>query len=118
MVMWLLGGTGVFLLYSAYKNQKPQALLVTYVNGSGDAAPISTFGVTTPTTPAATPQGNIAKPGAGIDTFPAPKGLDTYGTRQDVSGTWNLLDSAGRFIGVVPQNYQRTPQLYIPAVTV
>ena len=128
--MWLLGGTGVFLLYSAYKNQKPQALLATYVNGTETATPISTYGKAATAT-GANPDGTPkkAEPGAGFDTFPTPKkaapgaGLDTFSmprtsTRQDISGTWNLIDSAGRMIGVVPADYQKTPQLYIPAVTV
>lgn len=120
MVMWLLGGTGVFLLYSAYKNQKPQALLATYVNGKEVAAPISTYGATATPTPA-NPDGTAtepkrAEPGAGIDTFPAPRGTGTYGTRKDISGTWNLTDSKGMLIGVVPDQYQGTPNLYIPQV--
>lgn len=122
MVMWLLGGTGVFLLYSAYKNQQPQALLATYVNGETATAPISTYGVTSPGANIANPNDGTDKtPGVGINTFPTLG--TTYGTgglktRQDISGTWNLIDRAGRMIGVVPDNYQKTPNLYIPAVSV
>lgn len=117
MVMWLLGGAGVFLLYSAYKNQQPQALLASYVNGQSVEAPISNYGGSqTPRNPAP----YVPAPGEkGLDTF-AHNGLiapSSTSTRQDISGTWNVVDASGRMIGVVPDRYQNTPSLYIPAVS-
>jgi hypothetical protein len=126
MVMWLLGGAGVFLLYSAYKNQQPQALLASHINGTPADAPISNYTATTVPTITG-PDGKTwnTAPGDGgyITTDPptpeqpygsqTPYMLGGYGTRQDVSGTHNIVDSTGRMIGVVPANYQGTPGLYI-----
>jgi hypothetical protein len=127
--MWLLGGTGVFLLYSAYKNQQPQALLTAHINGTESAAPISNYTATKVST-VKTPDGTThnTEPGDGgyITSDPPTPGnpsgsnpgyvLGGYRTRKDVSGTYNLIDASGRMLGVVPPNYQGTPGLYIPAV--
>ena len=132
MIMWLLGGTGVFLLYSAYKNQQPQALLTAHINGTESAAPISNYTATTiPTvkTPDGTTHNTAPGDGGYITTDPPTPGnpygsgnggavLGSYGTRRDISGTSYLVDSSGRMIGVVPDKYQSNPNLYIPAVKV
>ena len=41
IVLWTLFGTGVFLLYAAYKNQNPQTLLLNHLNGTTTNQPIS-----------------------------------------------------------------------------
>lgn len=130
--MWLLGGTGVFLLYAAYKNQQPQALLTAHINGTESAAPISNYTGATVST-VKTPDGTThnTEPGDGgyITTDPPTPGnpsgsgngglmLGSWNTRKDISGTYNLIDASGRMIGVVPDQYQGTPNLYIPAVSV
>lgn len=131
MVMWLLGGAGVFLLYSAYKNQQPQALLTAHINGTEPAAPISNYTATqvpTVKTPDGTTHNTAPGDGGYITTEPPTPGnpsgsnpgymLGSWGTRKDISGTYNLIDASGKMIGVVPDNYQKTPGLYIPAVSV
>lgn len=120
MVMWLLGGTGVFLLYSAYKNQQPQALLAKYVNGETADKPISNYGGSSVPS-SATPLSGFGVIRKGVDgLIPGgpTAGLDvsTSRLRKSVDGSFNITDSSGRMIGVVPENYQRTPNLYIPLV--
>lgn len=132
MVMWLLGGAGVFLLYSAYKNQQPQALLASHINGTPANAPISNYTATqVPTITGPDGKTHNTAPGDGgyITTEPPSSRLipgyeggsgavlGGYSTRKDISGTFNLINAAGRMIGVVPDNYQKSPQLYIPNVS-
>lgn len=48
---WMAGGTGIVLLYSAYKNKSPLTVLTDTLTGNKTtAAPISGFVSTTPTT--------------------------------------------------------------------
>ena len=119
MVMWLLGGTGVFLLYSAYKNQQPQALLTKYVNGGSADKPISNYGGSSVPS-SATPSsgfGDLKKGVDGLIPGGSTAGLDVHAsTRQDISGTYYSTDSRGSIISVIPDNYQKTPNLYIPLV--
>ena len=120
MVMWLLGGTGVFLLYSAYKNQQPQALLASYVNGEPADKPISNYGGSSVPSSATPPSGfgDLKKGVNGLIPGGSTAGLDVSASRlrKDVSGTYYNTDSSGRIGGVIPDSYQRTPNLYIPLV--
>lgn len=68
LIIWLLGGAGTFLLYSAISNQKPQDVLTKYL-GSTSKTPgaISTWKSPTvvAATGGATGKGSSAAPGAG-----------------------------------------------------
>lgn len=53
LVIWLLAGSGVFLLYAAIKNEQPQDILTGYLGTSTTPKPISTWGgANTANTPA------------------------------------------------------------------
>lgn len=130
MILWILGGAGVFLLYSAYVNQEPQALLASQLEGTAANAPISNYTGSRKVATATTPDGKThnTEPGDGgyitgdppssrLQEGYTPGGIVPSGYRQDISGTYNMVDSTGRLIGVIPNQYQRTPQLYIPPVS-
>lgn len=130
MILWTLGGAGVFLIYAAYKNQNPQTLLLNHLNGSADSNPISV-----PTAPVPTAVDNQGKswntaPGDGgyVSTDP-PTPAQPYGSSNapmmsygnvapDLNGQYNVIDGNGLIIASVPNAYQRNASSYIPAVNV
>jgi len=101
MILWLLGGTGVFLLYAAYINQQPQALITALVNGEKSTAPISNY--TTGTVPTVTtPDGktyNTAPGDGGYITTEPPTPSRPNGTDKGKTGV--LMNSRGEIYGVV-----------------
>lgn len=111
--MWLLGGTGVFLIYAAYKNQQPQALLESHISGKAVDKPISNY--TTSTVPTITgPNGtyNTAPGDGGYITTDPPTPENPWGSG---GGTMlgGLLDSAGKIIGTVPAGYKKSVGTFI-----
>lgn len=116
LILWLLAGAGVILIYAAYKNVQPQALLGNYLSGSKDETKISSY--------AASPIPNVvADDGKTYDT--APGGKDGYITTDPPvpgapSSSGNPLalfyDADGNPAGVVPTIYQQSPGLFISGV--
>lgn len=117
LILWTLGGAGVFLLYAAYKNASPQGLLVKHLGGPADVAPLSGGVPASPSAPASPAPGTQAPP-AGPD---APSwnndSLASSHIAKDGSGTYYALDNSGNPVAVIPGYYQTHPGLYIrPAV--
>jgi len=129
MILWTLGGAGIFLIYAAYKNQNPQTLLLNHLNGSADSNPISK-----PTAPVPTitdSQGktwNTAPGDGGYITTDPPTPAHPYGSggggtvlgsyanvAPDLNGRYNVIDGNGLIIASVPNVYQRNAASYIPA---
>jgi hypothetical protein len=40
LVLWILGGTGVLFLYSAYKAKSPQAVLLEHLGAKSSTVPV------------------------------------------------------------------------------
>jgi hypothetical protein len=87
LILWILGGTGILFLYSAYKAKSPQAVLLEHLN------------------PGSTVSGNskALPPTAGLDV----KGSD-YQLTPNVTGNKNLFDSSGSMLGIAPGPYSAT----------
>lgn len=125
MILWTLGGAGVFLIYAAYKNQNPQTLLLNHLNGTNDSKPIS-VPTTVPTITDSQGKTWNTAPGDGgyITTDPptpgAPAGSNTGplasypGVSPGRDGVYNLVDRNGLILGTVPTRYQNSPATYIP----
>lgn len=94
LILWTLGGAGVLLLYAAYANKSPRAVLASTLGTPAAAAP----------SPAA----------AGTSPGDTSAGSGATGTGRDSSGTAYLFDADGNMAGVIPAPYQSTPHLYIP----
>lgn len=125
MILWILGGAGVFLIYAAYKNQAPQALLESHITGKPVDKPISNYTATQiPTVTDSDGKTWNTKPGDGewITTDPPIPGGDPYtgkelaGLRRDITGTWYSTDTQGRIASVIPAYYQKNPALFAGTV--
>jgi hypothetical protein len=64
LVLWVLGGTGVLFLYSAYKAKSPQAVLLAHLG----ATPSSTVPVVKPSTGNAGPSWQLSSQQLGPST--------------------------------------------------
>lgn len=104
VVLWVLGGAGTLLLYSAVKNQSPTKTLLTGLNvntNSAAASPVSNYQAPGTVKPVA----NI--PGDGSAQ------VNGYWQGADKWGSQNLYSSDGRIVGVVDASYSKSPGTYI-----
>lgn len=115
LILWILGGAGIFLIYAAYKNIRPNTLLSNYISGGTASAPISNY--TLPghnssgqSVPDGTPPGKYDN--GYIYTDPPLPGKPSGGTHYDATAGF-IVDSSGNPIGVVPPAYKANPSLYI-----
>lgn len=104
VVLWVLGGAGTLLLYSAVKNQSPQKTLLNSINVNTNSAAAS---------PVYQSPGGVMKPVA--STIPGDGAATQQGYWQgpDKYGSQNLYSGSGQLIGVVPPNYSQSPGTYI-----
>jgi len=130
MILWTLGGSGVFLLYAAYKNQSPQTLLMNHLTGAKDSQPIVKPTAVSTATDSNGKTWNTEPGSGGWATTDPPLPGDPSGSgyanqlqsapqsvARDLSGVYNVIDSNGLVIAQVPQLYQKSPATYIPQVT-
>ena len=134
LVLWTLGGAGTFLLYAAYKNVSPTALLIKHLT-NGTVTPPAISGSSQPDSSA--PGGPVQSGGvAGTaplapgQTEPFPGQSSNDGTFVPVtpeayitgpgyvgmSGTYYSTDSAGNPVAALPTAYQNNPMLHINTV--
>ena len=125
LILWTLAGSGVFLLYAAYKNQSPTGLLTKHLSGStGPVAPLSgTPGSQSPASPPGAGQGYQDTPSQGgyqdwLNPFPKYLGGGPSQVHQDSTGTYYSTDAYGNQIAALPAYYQTHPNLYISTGTV
>lgn len=128
LILWTLAGSGVFLLYAAYKNQSPTGLLTKHLSGStGPVAPLSgTSGSQSPASPPGAGQGYQDTPQQGgyqdwLNPFPNYLGGGPSAQNQvhrDASGVYYSTDPYGNQIAALPAYYQKAPNLYIVKGTV
>lgn len=126
LILWTLGGAGVFLLYAAYSNQSPTGLLIKHLGGSPDVAPISGGSPASPSSPVSPTDPNYK--GTTTDPSHAASPDDPYYATQapgqdgavsyrhyaqDGTGTYYALDASGNPTTVIPGFYQKNPALYI-----
>lgn len=135
LLIWLAGGAGTFLLYSAVSDKTPLSLLQSYLGG-GTPTPFATAagassggptfggGNTQGASPDAVPwlpqlpnkPPAAAKPGQTPDTSPkqnyTPQGspLASYLG----SGVYDLIDANGNNLGAIPAAYQNNPNAFVP----
>lgn len=104
LVLWVLGGTGIILLYSAYKGQNP----LTTVQNSLASEPTSAPNAhdTTNTTVAGTERYG--------STVYDPAAAGSYSIVSDVNGMSYVYDADGTMMGAVPAAYAGNPHSYIP----
>lgn len=128
LLVWLAGGVGVFLLYSAVSDQTPLSLIKSYLgSGSPEKFPVAAassggggpFDPTQPgglLPPGILPPVKVAPPGQTPDTSPkqqyTPQGnpLAGYGG----GGVYDLIDANGNNLGAIPAAYQNNPNAYVP----
>lgn len=95
LILWVLGGTGVLLMYSAYKNRKPQEVLAAHLAGTSGGSPGDGTAATAPGTSTTT-------------VHPV-----DYSTGTGAGGLDYLYDAHGGVAGVVPAPYQGHSKTYI-----
>lgn len=111
LVLWIAGGAGVLLLYSAVKNKTPQSVLMSSL-GNGTVQPIVAPSVTTGGSTgngSAGGGGNLGAGGGGVGYHYGPLNSD---------GTIAVFDSQGNQRALVPQQYAQTYHTYIPPAQV
>jgi hypothetical protein len=111
MILWTLSGVGVFLIYAAYKNKSPQALLVHHLQGGNSATPVAP--VAAITSGNLTDAGNPVNPGT-VGNAGQLANSPAYTTLADYSGQYNLIAPNGSIIAAVPGAYQSSAATYIP----
>lgn len=96
IVVWILGGTGVLLVYSAIKNKTPQSIVTRYV----------TPAINTPTVVLDEPsqmQNRTNQPSPNLDRV-----------RRNSEGVAYIYNSDGYEINAIPAGYQTSPGTYLP----
>ena len=93
LILWVLGGTGVFLLMASVTNRTPESLLLSYL-GQGTAEPISTWNG------AGTSSAGPSRPKA--KSFTGSDGKKHYTGGADTDGT-----EAGTGFGTGPVDYDK-----------
>lgn len=125
ILVWIAGGAGVFLLYSAVSNKTPSSLLLSYLGG-GTPTPFPTaaggsdtnyqdplFGpappksMTTPLKPGQLPDTGSKGP----QYLPDGSQLLSY---HDPNQVYDLIDANGRNLGAIPAAYQNNPNAFVP----
>lgn len=104
VILWVLGGAGALLLYSAVKNQHPETVLLSSLQMGGNAAAASPIAPNPGTNPEF--HGVASIPAQGNTPQGYWKGTDRYGENTLYSGT-------GQIIGTVPTQYNQSPATYI-----
>lgn len=107
VILWVLGGTGALLLYSAVKNQHPEKILLTSLQMGGNAAATSSVG-----NPAAN-EGNQGIVHAVADIPAANNTPQGYWRGTDKYGTQALYSGSGQIVGTVPTQYSQSPGTFI-----
>lgn len=127
LLIWIAGGTGVFLLYSAVSDQTPLSLIQSYL-GSGKPSPfaVASAAATAPSidrTPGGLlPPGvlpdlpPVAGPGQTPDTSPKNPYVPGGGSLSSYTGgdVYDLIDANGNNMGAIPPAYQNNPLAYVP----
>jgi len=122
IVLWLLGGTGVILIYAAYKNISPQSILAHYVTPAtatttltGDSGNTQMQNRTSGDSPvldalrAGTQmQNRTSAPSPNLDRL-------RNSVRRDDNGIAYLYNSDGLQLNTLPAAYQTNPETYLPA---
>lgn len=103
LMLWVLGGSGVVLIYAAYKGASPLSVIQNHISGSG-TKPL-TLADTVTTNPG---QGTI--PVAPDQTY---GGQYSANQTADASGTQYVYDSNGNVVGTVPKAYAGSPGTYM-----
>jgi hypothetical protein len=111
MVLWTLSGVGVFLIYAAYKNKSPQALLVKHLQGGNSATPVAP--VAAISTGTLSDAGTPSSPGI-VGNAGELANSPSYTTASDSWGQYNLIAPNGAIIAAVPGAYQSSAATYIP----
>lgn len=119
MILWTLGGAGVFLLYAAYKNQSPQTLLLNHLNGTAVSNPIAGSTAVPTITDAQGKTWNTA-PGDGGYITTDPPSPDAPAAPSDIPpgdmlGSYRM--DANGVIVATAADYRNSPKTYIPQVS-
>jgi len=125
LVLWILAGSGVILMYSAYHNVSPTSLLAKYAGLSSSLSPLTASG-----NAGDAPKGGSTGKGSsgggggggggggwGDDTNPNGGGLGgQYKVKANNSleldpytGQWDVIDQNGYSAGAIPAGYQVSP---------
>jgi hypothetical protein len=106
LILWVLGGTGVFLLMASITNRTPESLLLSYL-GQGTAEPISTWGASGTTAAPSRPKAKsfigsndkkVYTGGADTDGTVAGTGLGGALVSYDKNGNNVYADSPGTYL--------------------
>lgn len=134
LLVWLAGGVGVFLLYSAVSDQTPLSLIKSYLgSGSPEKFPVGGGGsAPTPFKPSPSPlspfyvapyTGSPLDPNMGLDApgTNGSKGSPSQGSGSPFEtggytggGVYDLIDANGNNLGAIPAAYQNNPNAYVP----
>ena len=109
VILWVLGGAGALLLYSAVKNQHPETVLLSSLQMGGNAAAASPIAANTKTGYEGTnPEfhGSTSIPAQGN-----PLQGYWHGTDKNMQNT--LYSGTGQIIGNVPTEYNSSPATFI-----
>lgn len=115
MILWVMGGAGVFLLWSGITNRMDLGKnLASYVNGEKPPAPA---GKSSDTYSDGSPKPD--GPGeftGGVGGYFGPGNEAPLSTHigQDVSGTYYVYDQNMNIVEQVPDAYQDNPNAYVP----
>lgn len=98
MILWVLGGAGITLMYSAFKHRSPLSVLTSHVSPTPtkSASGSDTGAAVSPTVPV-----SYSSTGA------------PYSVHTD-AGTQYVYDGNGNPTTVLPADYGATPATYIP----
>lgn len=96
MVLWVLGGVGVTLIYSAIKHKSPLSVLTNHLSGSS-ATDAGTADATASAAPASYTSSGVP-----------------YSVGMAPDGTQYVYDGNGNPLSVLPANYSNSPSTYIP----
>lgn len=103
IILWTLGAAGTLLVYSAFKNVKPQSVLMHYFTGAAYS-----------TADAIQPGKAVNQPpsGIGAPTIPLPKGNGYLDYNNLGQADYN---TSGNAPSTIPAAYRTSPATYIPA---
>lgn len=114
-LVWVAGGAGVLLIYSAYKGRNPVDTLRSYLGGS--AAPTGTTsgaGVTSSTGRSTASSQLGAAPATDTSVGAPPSDVTGASVLSDSLGGSHVYDANGLIIGNLPDAYNNSPGTFIP----
>lgn len=103
LILWSLGAAGTLLIYSGFKNLKPQSVLTHYFTGAAYSSADAIQPTKTVNTPAT---------GPGAPTIPLPPSHDGIDMSKLGEANYN---TQGNDPNAIPAAYRTSPATYIPA---